>query len=524
MTKFKAIAFNIIFLVVIAILIVANVLASFWSGALTLALGSIGGYGPEGTQYFTSEFDSDEDLIRAQEEFSLDVVEEGALLLKNEDDALPLAENERKISVFSINQREWIRNGTGSSSMPLNPNYADKTIMSSFKDAGLTVNAELEQYYASLPYTARQNRNNQISEVPWADVKAACGDTWDASSEVAVFILCRVGGEGKDCIRDMSSAGGLSTEHYLELDSTEKDLLRGIKAEGFKKTIVILNSCNAFELNFLDEEEFGIDACFWVGATGLVGSDAVGQLLTGERIPSGHASDTYLKDNFATPTILRKRVENFKLQTIADEIFSKNIKLETCMQCAEVIARSVRLLSEVQKDRFNSVPYYRIIVQRRRIRREIWYVEHIIGENLIRCALFGKEHPLFPLWVYKCAEKLEYVSRFVDKKDEKLPQREYEMIFTGPNEAVWETKDWLEGRGLRDAGDYEVTDELCEKVFAIYDAVRVSCMPYLMSRTETYHPNEYATIIVQAVETEGKNREIKIDYDNLYTKYAIYGN
>lgn len=226
--------------------------------------------------------------------------------------------------------------------------------------------------------------------------------------------------------------------------------------------------------------------------------------------------------------ILGKRVENYELQTIADEIYSgyedKYKKLETCMQCAEVIARSVRLLSELQKDRFNSVPYYRIIVQRRRIRREIWYVEHVIGENLMRCALFGKDHPLFPLWVYKCAEKLEYVSRFVDKKDEKLPQREYERIFTGPNEAVWETKDWLEGRGLRDAGDYEVTDELCEKVFAIYDAVRVSCMPYLMSRTETYHPNEYASIIVQAVETEGKNREIKIDYDNLYTKYAIYGN
>ena len=48
-------------------------------------------------------------------------------------------------------------------------------------------------------------------------------------------------------------------------------------------------------------------------------------------------------------------------------------------------------------------------------------------------------------------------------------------------------------------------------------------MPYLMSRTETYHPDEYASIIVQAVETGGKDREIKIDYDNLYTKYAIYG-
>ena len=224
--------------------------------------------------------------------------------------------------------------------------------------------------------------------------------------------------------------------------------------------------------------------------------------------------------------ILGKRVNNFELQTIADVLLSgyedKNKKLETCMQCAEAIARSVQRLSELQKDRFNSVPFYRIIVQRRRIRHEIWSAGFMIAKNLMRCALFGKSHPLFPLWVYKCAEKLEYVSRFVDKKGEKLPQREYEKLFTVYNEAVWETKDRLEeGWGCGD-GDYDVTDELCEKVFAIYDAVRVSCMPYLMSRTETYHPEEYASIIIQAVETEGKNREIKIDYNS--KEYEIYRN
>lgn len=311
MTKFKAIALNIIFVVVIAILIVANVLANFWSGALTLALGSIGGYNPEGTQYFTSEFEKDEDLISAQEAFSLDVVEEGAVLLKNDGEALPLAENERNISVFSINQREWVRNGSGSSSVPLNPNYANKTIMASLKDAGLTVNAELEEYYESQPYTPRKKRASRIDEVPWADVYAACGDTWNAANEVAIVIFSRVGGEGSDSIRDMSTAGGLATEHYLELDATEKDLLRGIKAEGFKKTIVILNTTNALEMNFLDEEEFGVDACFWVGGTGLIGVDAVGQILTGERTPSGHAVDTYLKDNFATPAMKSFGLNNY---------------------------------------------------------------------------------------------------------------------------------------------------------------------------------------------------------------------
>ena len=219
--------------------------------------------------------------------------------------------------------------------------------------------------------------------------------------------------------------------------------------------------------------------------------------------------------------LLHKRVENYKLKTIAEYCYYRK-PVETLLQCAEAAADILFLLARKQKESHNYVHPYRITVPRRKIRYEIMSADFTIAENLIRCSLFGKEHSLFPLWVYKSAEKLEYVSRFVDKKGEKLPQREYELIFTGPNEAVWETRERLEGGRFRNDGDYEVTDELCERVFAIYDAVRVSCMPYLLDRNETYHPDEYASIIVQAVETEGKDREIKIDYDNLYTKYAIY--
>lgn len=220
--------------------------------------------------------------------------------------------------------------------------------------------------------------------------------------------------------------------------------------------------------------------------------------------------------------LLHKRVENYKLKTVAEYCYYRK-PVETLPQCAEAAADMLFLFANWQETNHNYIHPYRITVPRRKIRYEVGSAQFTIAENLMRCALFGKSHPLFPLWVYKCAEKLEYVSCFVDKKDEKLPQHEYESIFTGYNEAVWETKERLEGGRFRNVGDYEVTDELCERVFAIYDAVRVSCMPYLMSSTETYHPDEYASIIVQAVETEGKDRELKIDYDNLYTKYAIYG-
>lgn len=221
--------------------------------------------------------------------------------------------------------------------------------------------------------------------------------------------------------------------------------------------------------------------------------------------------------------VLGKSVKDYRLQTVRNDFSyraERAEELKTCMGRASAAADLAYLLSYLQRKQHNDTPMYRIVAQRRKIRHEILFADRWIAINLLRCALFGKSHPLFPLWVYKCAEKLEYVSRFVDKKDEKLPQRDYEMIFTGYNEAVWETREHLESSALREYGEYEVTDELCERVFAIYDAVRVSCMPYLLSRTETYHPDEYASIIIQAVETEGKNREIKIEYDS--EKYKLY--
>ena len=214
-----------------------------------------------------------------------------------------------------------------------------------------------------------------------------------------------------------------------------------------------------------------------------------------------------------------KKTNDYSLAGL-DRFFGGNKECKTCAQYTEAVAEFAHLLPYLQQSWHNYVPYFHIVVPRRKIRMEICNAKQAIAFNLMRCALFGKEHPLFPLWVYKCAEKLEYVSRFVDKKGERLPQDYYDSIFTAYNEAVWETKEQLPR--FKDEGEYTITDALCEKVFAIYDAVRVSCMPYLLNRMAEHRADRYASIIVQAVETEGKNREIKVDYDHLDQKYSSW--
>lgn len=214
-----------------------------------------------------------------------------------------------------------------------------------------------------------------------------------------------------------------------------------------------------------------------------------------------------------------KKTNDYSLAGL-DRFFGGNKECKTCAQYTEAVAELAHLLPYLQQSWHNYVPYFHIVVPRRKIRMEICNAKQAIAFNLMRCALFGKEHPLFPLWVYKCAEKLEYVSRFVDKKGERLPQDYYDSIFTAYNEAVWETKERLPR--FKDEGEYTITDALCEKAFAIYDAVRVSCMPYLLNRMAEYRADDYASIIVQAVETEGKNSEIKVDYDHLDRKYSSW--
>ena len=99
--------------------------------------------------------------------------------------------------------------------------------------------------------------------------------------------------------------------NYLQLDDAEKEMLEQLKAlkeQGtFKKIIVLINSSNALELDFLNPEacgeDYGIDAALWIGGPGQCGIEAVADILTGEVNPSGRLVDTWANDNLTAPTV-----------------------------------------------------------------------------------------------------------------------------------------------------------------------------------------------------------------------------
>ena len=221
---------------------------------------------------------------------------EGIVLLRNENDALPL-EAGAKVNLFGYGSIDPIYGGTGSGTTDTSTSV---NIVDGLKNAGLDVNDELVGFYE----TSGVSRPVQIGyggsdftpvEVPASQYPDELLTSARDFSDIAIVVISRIGGEGGDIPQDLYAEGFSATDdgrHYLELTQDEEDLLALVKGQDFERIIVLVNSCNAMELGFVED----VDAALWVGTPGGVGFNSVGRVLTGEVNPSGRLVDTYAYD------------------------------------------------------------------------------------------------------------------------------------------------------------------------------------------------------------------------------------
>ena len=216
-------------------------------------------------------------MIKDSYDFCVQEEEEGSVLLKNENNALPLKADERSVTLFGRNSAHMcLRSGAGGAA----PN-ADLVVYlnDAFESKGFEYNKTVWDLYTpgSDPSV---NRINELDVSAYTDSVRA---TFDRYSDVAIVTFVRVGTENSD------PAAGI-----LDITQEERDLLKMIHDSGkFGKTIVLLNGAMPMGLDWADDPELGVDSILWMGVPGYYSLQGVVNVLTGEANPSGHTPNTF---------------------------------------------------------------------------------------------------------------------------------------------------------------------------------------------------------------------------------------
>ena len=269
----------------------------------TLAEGETEGY----ARYFESKYNSIAELKAAGEAKVREVEGEGIVLLKNDNNILPLKEGSN-VALVGVTILDPVYGGTGSGAVDANgaANYYDVMTQAGYN----VVDKELLDYYVEKE--AKRNAH-EIGEIKWSKVKKNNGDTIGNGEDV-VFVVGRVGGEGNDVTVTIDDT---LDDDYLKLNENELSILEGLKElkdDGKIRSItMIINSANPMSVGFLNDEAYGVDAALWVGSVGQTGIYAVGDVISGKTNPSGSLPDTWWVDNQLNPV-----QNNFGSYTYAD--------------------------------------------------------------------------------------------------------------------------------------------------------------------------------------------------------------
>ncbi len=282
------------------------------------------GDGTQDTNYFKSEFTSVSDLIDVKEALAQEIASEGTVLLKNNENALPISTTD-KVTVWGMNSVNPVLGGMIGSSVSVNTEAGQKSygIIEALQEKGITVNTKMVELYNSESAQKSGKRVIQPSFGPIYEDPSMYGVgemdpsyyTSDilslADKTVAICFISRGSSEAADYSTSMTSPEGDGDTYDvpLALSTYEKAMIEQAKAHS-TKVIVMLNTSNPMEIEELKNDD-GIDAIVWAGDPGAYGFLGVVDVLTGEVNPSGHLVDTYAVDSTSSPAMVNFGVYSY---------------------------------------------------------------------------------------------------------------------------------------------------------------------------------------------------------------------
>lgn len=235
----------------------------------------------------------------AHRQIAREAAAEGIVLLKNEDNVLPLKVGSA-VAIYGAGAGRTIKGGTGSGDVNERENV---TIWQGMKNAGYKItNEEWLKNYDKIYENARQNWKNDIvarsggtggnvmdffsiySTTPFI---MPTGDpvkkpTDEEHTDTAIYVLSRVAGEGAD----RNAAKG---DYYLKDD--EHQMVSDL-CFYYKNVIVVVNAGGQVDLSFMNEFA-NIKALLVIVQPGMEGGNAFADVISGKVNPSGKLVDSW---------------------------------------------------------------------------------------------------------------------------------------------------------------------------------------------------------------------------------------
>lgn len=209
------------------------------------------------------------------------MVSEGIVMLKNENNALPLDTN-KEVAVFGRIQFHYYKSGTGSGGMVNVTKVVN--ILDGLIDNGVKVNEKLLDTYRKWDKENPFDLGEGWGGEPWSQKEMPLDEglvkETAKSCETAIVIIGRTAGEEQD--------NRLEAGSYL-LSDDEIAMLTVVR-ENFKKVVLLLNVGNIIDMT--DINRIAPDAVLYVWQGGMTGGKGTADVLTGKVSPSGKLPDT----------------------------------------------------------------------------------------------------------------------------------------------------------------------------------------------------------------------------------------
>lgn len=258
----------------------------------------------EDTNYFPSEFESSDSLALSLLEHNVKSQEEGSVLLKNKNNALPLEKSERSVTLFGNASANPVYKSAAGGASVTNP----VSLYEALSNENFDINDIVYNKLKNSGVSTNTDYKGKSPEVPISFYDSNLINSFeDQYNQVAIVTFSRFGGEENDLV--VTNENGLP---QLALQPDEEDLLLMIKESNkFNKTIVLLNSDFPMELDWLEDSDFDIDAGLWIGNPGKYGFIGVANLLTGKSDFSGSLVNVFASNSLSAPAM--RNFGNYRL-------------------------------------------------------------------------------------------------------------------------------------------------------------------------------------------------------------------